>query len=348
MMGVPLIECDYGFLKSSEGAPLITVPVASDTVYKHVVAIPLEHKGSQDSYAARCLAAHIRFFGVPKISVQGDAEHALMSVVRAACDLVPGASPREALVNCKDSNGIAERALQTMQGMSRTLRLAGVAVSSSHAVTPWLVRHAGWLQSHFGRSKKDKKTAYELHFERACTAKILPFVERVMWREPSFQPDKLKSQWGYGVWLGRAQKSDAHIIGTRLGIVRPREGRPPPSAGQARGCAARPCHARYTRADEAQGCERRPRHGHRSLCGRQRRRGARGSRRRAWRDQRSGHGPPAARGCRGDSCEPEPPQGTHLPAGRQALTCCRRPRPTSRETQRCKGQPSRSGAAPRR
>lgn len=40
-----------------------------------------------------------------------------------------------------------------------------------------------------------------------------------MWREPSFQPSKLKSQWGYGVWLGRAQKSDAHIIGTRLGIV---------------------------------------------------------------------------------------------------------------------------------
>lgn len=51
--GLPVIECDYGFLKSAEGAPLITVLVASDTVYMHVVAIPLEYKGSQDSYAAR-------------------------------------------------------------------------------------------------------------------------------------------------------------------------------------------------------------------------------------------------------------------------------------------------------
>ena len=40
-----------------------------------------------------------------------------------------------------------------------------------------------------------------------------------MWKDPTLQPAKLKCSWGYGLWLGRKQTSNAHLIGTRVGIV---------------------------------------------------------------------------------------------------------------------------------
>ena len=51
---------------------------------------------------------------------------------------------------------------------------------------------------------------------------VLPFAERVMWKDPTLQPAKLRSSWWYGSWLGRSQTSNAHLIGTRVGIVVPR------------------------------------------------------------------------------------------------------------------------------
>ena len=65
----------------------------------------------------------------------------------------------------------------------------------------------------------DGKTAYAPQFERPYESPVPPFAERVMWKNPTLQPAKLKSSWGYGLWLGRSQTSNAHLIGTRVGIV---------------------------------------------------------------------------------------------------------------------------------
>ena len=40
-----------------------------------------------------------------------------------------------------------------------------------------------------------------------------------MWREPGLHVLKLKEKWGFGIWLGRDTQSDAHIIGTRQGVL---------------------------------------------------------------------------------------------------------------------------------
>ena len=45
--GTPVIQCDYCFLKTEEDAPMVTVLVAIDTVYKQMVAIPLEKKETE-------------------------------------------------------------------------------------------------------------------------------------------------------------------------------------------------------------------------------------------------------------------------------------------------------------
>ena len=94
-----------------------------------------------------------------------------------------------------------------------------IAVGSDLPITSWMVRHAAWLLSHFQTGSADGKTAYARQFERPYEAPVLPFAERVMLKDPTLQPAKLKSSWGYGLWLGRSQTSNAHLIGTRVGIV---------------------------------------------------------------------------------------------------------------------------------
>ena len=101
--GTPVIQCDYCFLKTEEDAPMVTVLVAIDTVYKQMVAIPLEKKGNRDPFASRSLAAFARYVGHPKVIIQGDSEHALMAVIHDACALLTAATPRTSLVNSKGS-----------------------------------------------------------------------------------------------------------------------------------------------------------------------------------------------------------------------------------------------------
>ena len=48
---------------------------------------------------------------------------------------------------------------------------------------------------------------------------VLLFAERLMWKALTLQPAKLRSSRVYGLWLGRSQTSNAHLLGTRLGIV---------------------------------------------------------------------------------------------------------------------------------
>ena len=133
---------------------MVTVLVAIDTVYKQMVAILLGKKGNRDPFASRSLAAFARHVGHPKVIIQGDSEHALMAVIHDACVLLTAATPRTSLVNSKGSNGAAERAVQSVEGMARTLRLdllgrTNIAVGSDLPITSWMVRHAARLLSHF-------------------------------------------------------------------------------------------------------------------------------------------------------------------------------------------------------
>ena len=82
-----------------------------------------------------------------------------------------------------------------------------------------MVRHAAWLLSHFQTGSADGKTSYARQFERPDESLVLLFAERVTWKDPTLQPAKLKSSWDCGMKLVRSQTSNAHLIGTRAGIV---------------------------------------------------------------------------------------------------------------------------------
>ena len=68
-------------------------------------------------------------------------------------------------------------------------------------ITSWIVRHAALLLSHFQVGSADVKTAYARQayvrqFGEPCESPMHPFVERVMWKDPTLQPAQLRSSWG--------------------------------------------------------------------------------------------------------------------------------------------------------
>ena len=145
------------------------------------VAIPLEHKGNRKLLACRSLAAFARYVGYPEMVNQGDSsKHALMAVAHGACAPLTCAAQRRSPVKSKASNGAAERdrAVQTAEGMPRTLRLDvpsrnNVAVGSILTIMSFLERDAAWLLSQAGSA--DSTTAHSRQLEKSHDSPLPPF-----------------------------------------------------------------------------------------------------------------------------------------------------------------------------
>ena len=109
-------------------------------------------------------------------------------------------------------------------------------MTANHTLWPRLVRHAAWSQARF-HVKANRKTSYEDVYGTSYTSPVVPIAETALFREP--RPDhrrlagnskdivarqrKAEAQWEHGVWLGRSDEADDHLIGTARGIIRTRD-----------------------------------------------------------------------------------------------------------------------------
>ena len=98
-------------------------------------------------------------------------------------------------VHSSKSNGVIERAVQTVQSMVRTMRSAleekwGVELPIEHPVWPWLVEYAAFLLTR-GEVGKDGKTAYER--SRGKEANIQGFE---FGKEPCGKDGGEEAHWG--------------------------------------------------------------------------------------------------------------------------------------------------------
>ena len=57
---------------------------------------------------------------------------------------------------------------------------------------------------------------------REYPSQVVPFGETVIFRDTGPIKCKLRSNWNFGVWLGRDSQDDMHVLGTRQGIVKAR------------------------------------------------------------------------------------------------------------------------------
>ena len=82
------------------------------------------------------------------------------------------------------SNGVVERAVKSIQGQVRTLKLAlesriGNKVEEHLDIVPWLIRHAAMLLN-IGQRGQDGRSAWERVKGRRFNSELPEFGERVM------------------------------------------------------------------------------------------------------------------------------------------------------------------------
>ena len=131
-------------------------------------------------------------------------------------------------VHSSKSNGVIERAVQTVQGMVRTMRSAleekwGVELPIEHPVWPWLVEYAAFLLTR-GEVGKDGKTAYERSRGKEAKIQGFEFGEGVLWkrRREGGPLGKLTCMWEDGVFLGVKGTTGELMVGNKEGVWRTR------------------------------------------------------------------------------------------------------------------------------
>ena len=120
------------------------------------------------------------------------------------------------------SNGAVERYHASLQGQLRAMRIAlqdhlEHEIPLQHPVTTWLVRHSAWALQRFQPYLRGGTPYQRLH-GTPYRSEVCEFGERVL----AFNPDadrsapsripKFAPRWVPGVWLGRSDSSNEHLV----------------------------------------------------------------------------------------------------------------------------------------
>ena len=89
-----------------------------------------------------------------------------------------------------------------------------------------MVRHCGWLLTRF-QMKSTGRTAYCSRMGREYRREIVEFAEQVLFHisessGPGATVGKLMTRWDLGVWVGKINDSDEHVLLTPFGSKRAR------------------------------------------------------------------------------------------------------------------------------
>ena len=96
----------------------------------------------------------------------------------------------------------------------------GASIDPQSALMAWAIRHAAWLITRF-QVHPTGKTAFQSVRLRGYNGEIVQFAESVWGRDPSEAAGEFKadSRWTKGIWLGKVETSDEHIVGRGASIV---------------------------------------------------------------------------------------------------------------------------------
>ena len=123
------------------------------------------------------------------------------------------------------SNERSERMVQTIRNQIKAYRIqmeknSGITFKADSPLLTWLPQ--AWQYTRFHRRQDSTTTTYEKIRHMSYQNPILLVGEAVVFRRPAALVNKLESAWLEGIWLGRDNKTDEHLIGTPNGMVRSR------------------------------------------------------------------------------------------------------------------------------
>ena len=75
------------------------------------------------------------------------------------------------------------------------------------------------VHDRFVMKRQDQQTPFQRQMIRDYPGVVIPIFETVLWREPGPHVLKFKEKWSVGIWAGRDNLADMHIILTRQGAL---------------------------------------------------------------------------------------------------------------------------------
>jgi hypothetical protein len=222
---IPPVHMDYWFMREDGTEGSVTVINYVEKITKMHGAHVVKSKGTDNDTAERIIKSIEKMGMNNKIILRADQEPAIQAVTQAIKKLRSTETILEASKKYdSQSNGFAERAVQTVEGQVRAMlialerRLQG-KVSVFHRVMTWLLEHAADTLNKFAVAS-DGRTAFERVKGKRYKGEMVEFGRKVMCKIPC-KPEGglMQERWVRGVWLGKRFMSDEHLVVVEDGSV---------------------------------------------------------------------------------------------------------------------------------
>ena len=223
---VPEFSFDYCFMGDDSGAKA-TILVGRERVTGMTMATVVPVKGTSGQFAVLKVLEFLRQCGAEEVEViiKTDQEPSIDALVkdvvkaRGRAATVVEKSP----VGSSGSNGVVERAVQAVEGLIRTLKIAcearwGLRLQPEEKTVVFIAEYAAYLLNKL-EVGKDGKTAYERSRGKRGTVMAVEFGERLLWKvRTKGRLEKMNPRWRFGVFVGVKADSGEVWVATDEGL----------------------------------------------------------------------------------------------------------------------------------
>jgi hypothetical protein len=219
----PLVEMDYTFV---EQLKILNLTWTNESVS---AAIVVPSKGPE-KYPVAWILKRMQKWGLQAVRLRTDAEASIMALAKA----VATSNEQKVLievapVQSHQSMGHVERAHRLLQEQLRVNRFEleehlKQKLELTVALGSWMVRHASWQLFRFLVHSERHNTGFERVHGRVYGGALVPFGETVLARvhdDPSLgfhRYSKWEGRWQFGVWLGKSEMTDEHLVACNDGV----------------------------------------------------------------------------------------------------------------------------------
>ena len=239
--GIPLVSSDFCFV-GQEGEDNVIILVTRDHISRYVFAHCATSKScTADPWLVEQTCKDLDTLGYGVLEYRVDNEPAMRELQEKVRDsrmiekeaqvIISNSPPKSSA-----SAGPVEKAVQEVEGMVRTIKIAledrvGSRVSVKSLIFQWIVEHSADMLNRFCIGH-DGRTPLTRLKGRQSFRPIAEIGECVLYK---VHPErgrlfKLEPRWREGVWLGLDRRTGESIVGTCVGTVRARSIRRRPFA----------------------------------------------------------------------------------------------------------------------
>ena len=220
---IPTVCMDYGFLGSEgDGGSDHEHPVLVmvDRASKMKGSFPVPCKGIAHPYPAKIVTTFLNKLGYTKVILKSDQEPSIVALGRAVKAQWEGEIMLEYSPKGESkSNGEAERAVQSVHGLARTVKdfleeKLQISLEPTWPILAWLIEYSATLQNIF-QIGSDGMTAFHRLKGKPWRVDLPSFGECVEFKKRT--GSKLESRWESGIYLGVKDTTTERVVGMSRG-----------------------------------------------------------------------------------------------------------------------------------